>query len=67
MEVIDVLKLRVTLDDVSAERLILSSRPETVNALIFEVKDNLNLTYDFHLQFQDPEFNNHFCCSKFLI
>ncbi len=58
MEATDVLKLRVILDDVSAERLILPSRPETVNALICEVKDKLNLAYDFRLQFQDPEFDN---------
>uniref|UniRef100_A0A3Q3RC73 PB1 domain-containing protein n=1 Tax=Monopterus albus TaxID=43700 RepID=A0A3Q3RC73_MONAL len=61
MGVTDVLKLRVILDDVSAERLILPSRPETVSALIFEVKNKLNLTYDFRLQFQDPEFDNALC------
>uniref|UniRef100_A0A3B4VKR7 Reverse transcriptase domain-containing protein n=1 Tax=Seriola dumerili TaxID=41447 RepID=A0A3B4VKR7_SERDU len=48
MEATDVLKLRVVLDDVNAERLILPSRPETVNALIFEVKNKLNLAYEFH-------------------
>lgn len=61
MEATDVLKLRVVLDDVNAERLILPSRPETVNALIFEVKNKLNLDYDFRLQFQDPEFDNALC------
>lgn len=61
MEASDVLKLRVILDDVNAERLILPSRPETVNALIFEVKDKLNLAFDFRLQFQDPEFDNVLC------
>lgn len=54
-------KLRVILDDVSAERLILPSRPETVNAHIFKVKDKLNLDYDFRLQFQDTEFDNALC------
>ncbi|XP_076613244.1 uncharacterized protein LOC143336788 [Chaetodon auriga] len=54
----DVLKLRVILDDINAERLILPSRPETVPAFISEMKDKLNLTYDFRLQFEDPEFNN---------
>ncbi|KAK0141201.1 Sterile alpha motif domain-containing protein 3 [Merluccius polli] len=57
----EALKLRVILDDVNAERLILPSRPETVNALIFEVKNKLNLAYDFRLQFQDPEFDNALC------
>ncbi|XP_069388840.1 sterile alpha motif domain-containing protein 3-like [Paralichthys olivaceus] len=56
-----VLKLRVILDDVNSERLILPSHPETVNALILEVKNKLNLAYDFRLQFQDPEFDNALC------
>ena len=58
---VTVLKLRVILDDVNAERLILPSRPETVNALILEVKNKLKLDYDFRLQFQDPEFDNALC------
>lgn len=57
----DVLKLRVVLDEVNAERLNLLSRPETVNALILELKNKMNLNYDFHLQFQDPEFGNALC------
>uniref|UniRef100_A0A3B5A7P0 PB1 domain-containing protein n=1 Tax=Stegastes partitus TaxID=144197 RepID=A0A3B5A7P0_9TELE len=61
MEATDVLKLRVILDDVNAERLILPSRPETVNALIFELKNKLNLHYNLRLQFQDPEFDNALC------
>ena len=61
MEDSDVLKLRVILDDVNAERLILPSRPETINALISEVKSKLNLLYEFRLQFQDPEFDNALC------
>lgn len=40
--------------------LILTSCPETVNALIIEVKDKLNQFY-FYLQFQDPEFDNAPC------
>lgn len=61
MEVTDILKLRVILDDINAERPILPSRPETVNAVIYEVKTKLNLSYDFRLQFQDPEFDNALC------
>ncbi|KAL7852255.1 hypothetical protein SRHO_G00180400 [Serrasalmus rhombeus] len=55
------LKLRVILDDENAEKLILPSRPETVNDLIFEVKNKLELTYDMRLQFQDPDFDNALC------
>ena len=61
MEDSDILKLRVVLDDVNAERLILRPRPETINALITEVKNKLNLSYEFRLQFQDPEFDNALC------
>uniref|UniRef100_A0A673A2K9 Uncharacterized protein n=1 Tax=Sphaeramia orbicularis TaxID=375764 RepID=A0A673A2K9_9TELE len=61
MEVTDVLKLRVILDDVNAERLTLPLRPETANALISEVKNKLNLDYNLRLQFQDPEFDNALC------
>lgn len=52
---------RVILDEVSAERLNLPSRPETVTGLITELKNKLNLKYDFRLQFQDPEFDNALC------
>lgn len=61
MEATDVLKLRVVLDDINAEKLIFPSRPDSVNALMYEVKTKLNLSYDFHLQFQDPEFDNALC------
>ncbi|XP_068570968.1 uncharacterized protein [Cebidichthys violaceus] len=57
----DVLNLRVILDEVNAENLNLHSRPETVNALILELEKNLDLNYDFRLQFQDPEFDNVLC------
>ncbi|XP_062865607.1 uncharacterized protein LOC134328441 [Trichomycterus rosablanca] len=55
------LKLRVILDDVNAEKLILPSRPESVNDLILKVKNNLKLTHDFRLQFQDPDFDHALC------
>lgn len=61
MEATDVLKLRVILNDVNAERFVLPFRPKSVNALICEVKDKLNLDYNFQLQFQDPEFDNALC------
>lgn len=57
----DVIKLRVILDEVNAERLNLLSCPETVNALILELKNKMNLNYDFRLQFEDPEFGNALC------
>lgn len=50
----DVLKLSVILDDVNAERLILPSHPETVQALISEMKDKLNLTMTFAFTLKTP-------------
>lgn len=61
MEPPDLFKHRVILDEVNTVRFILHSRPETVNVLIIEMKNKLNLTYDFCLQFQDPEFDNALC------
>ena len=37
----DVLKLRVILDEVNAEKLTLHSRPETADTLILELKKSL--------------------------
>lgn len=61
MDVTDVLKLRVILGEDNVDKLILPSRPETVDALIFAVKQKWDLGYDFRLQFEDPEFDNALC------
>ncbi|KAL2078046.1 hypothetical protein ACEWY4_025731 [Coilia grayii] len=55
------LKLRIVLDDQNAEKLILPSRPETVDDLISEIKTRFELLYDFRLQYEDPDFNNALC------
>ncbi|KAL6476697.1 hypothetical protein MHYP_G00151960 [Metynnis hypsauchen] len=57
MEAIERLKLRVILDTDDAERLILPSRPSSVQALIDEIRTRLKLTFDFRLQFHDPDFD----------
>ncbi|XP_038129287.1 uncharacterized protein LOC119775391 [Cyprinodon tularosa] len=61
MEAKESLKLRIILDTDNAERLILSSRPSSVQALIDEIKTRLKLTFDFRLQFHDPDFDNALC------
>ena len=53
--------LRVILDDENAEKVILPSHPETVNDLISEIKNKFNLTCDFRVQFEDPDFDNALC------
>uniref|UniRef100_A0A1A8VEQ7 Uncharacterized protein n=4 Tax=Nothobranchius TaxID=28779 RepID=A0A1A8VEQ7_NOTFU len=61
MEATERLKLRVILDNDNAERLILPSRPSSVQALIDEIKTRLKLTFDFRLQFEDPDFDHALC------
>ena len=61
MEATERLKLRVILDTDNAARLILPSRPSSVQALIDEIKTRLKLTFDFQLQFHDPDFDNVLC------
>lgn len=61
MEATGILKLRVIIDEDNVEKLILPSRPITVQALIDEIKSRLNFTFDFRLQFHDPDFDNALC------
>ncbi|XP_030609899.1 sterile alpha motif domain-containing protein 3-like [Archocentrus centrarchus] len=61
MEPTERLKLRVILDPDNAERLILPSCPSSVQALIDEIRTRLKLTFDFRLQFHDPDFGNALC------
>ncbi|MEQ2281814.1 hypothetical protein AMECASPLE_034248 [Ameca splendens] len=61
MDATGILKLRVILDNDNAERLILPSAPSSVQALIDEIKSRLKLTFDFRLQFHDPDFDNALC------
>uniref|UniRef100_A0A3P9BV25 PB1 domain-containing protein n=1 Tax=Maylandia zebra TaxID=106582 RepID=A0A3P9BV25_9CICH len=61
MEATGILKLRVILDKDNAEKLILPSRPNSVQALIDAIKSRLNFTFDFRLQFHDPDFDNALC------
>ncbi|MEQ2189391.1 hypothetical protein GOODEAATRI_024828 [Goodea atripinnis] len=61
MDATEILKLRVILDNDNAERLILPSRPSSVQALIDEIKSRLNLTFDFRLLFHDPDFDYALC------
>ncbi|MEQ2177050.1 hypothetical protein GOODEAATRI_034528 [Goodea atripinnis] len=61
MDAAGILKLRAILDNDNAERLILPSGPSSVQALIDEVKSRLKLTFDFRLQFHDPDFDNALC------
>uniref|UniRef100_A0A8C6UNX2 Sterile alpha motif domain containing 3 n=1 Tax=Neogobius melanostomus TaxID=47308 RepID=A0A8C6UNX2_9GOBI len=55
------LHILIVLDEVNAVRLDLPARPESVEGLQQQIKDGLNLTYDFRLQFEDPVFGNALC------
>lgn len=58
---VSTLKLRVIIDPTSTRKIVLPSRPETVSDLLLQLKTNLNVTYDFRLQFEDPDFGNALC------
>lgn len=55
------LKLRVIIDPTSTRKIVLQSRPKTVSDLLLQLQTNLNVSYDFKLQFEDPEFGNALC------
>lgn len=55
------LKLRVIIDPTSTRKVVLPSRPETLSDLLLHLKTNLNVSYDFRLQFEDPDFGNALC------
>ena len=53
--------LRVILTEADIRKVILNTRPSTVEELISKLKESLGLQYNFSLQYQDPEFNNELC------
>lgn len=53
--------LRVILTEADIRKVILTTRPSTVEDLISKLKESLGLHYNFSLQYQDPEFNNELC------
>ncbi|CAL9694944.1 unnamed protein product [Knipowitschia caucasica] len=55
------LRLRVVLGAENAEKFILPSYPETVDDLIKEIMTRFKLTFDFRLQFEDPDFDGALC------
>ncbi|KAJ8349285.1 hypothetical protein SKAU_G00244150 [Synaphobranchus kaupii] len=55
------LKLRVIIDDTSTRKISLPYRPDTVCGLMSLLKEKLDMSYDFRLQFEDPEFDKALC------
>ncbi|XP_051795138.1 sterile alpha motif domain-containing protein 3 isoform X1 [Acanthochromis polyacanthus] len=53
--------LRVILTATDIRKVILNTRPTTVEDFISKLKEALGLHYNFSLQYQDPEFNNELC------
>uniref|UniRef100_A0A3B4X9P7 PB1 domain-containing protein n=1 Tax=Seriola lalandi dorsalis TaxID=1841481 RepID=A0A3B4X9P7_SERLL len=53
--------LRVILTQADIRKVILNTRPSTLEDLISKLKESLGLQYNFSLQYQDPEFNNELC------
>ncbi|XP_051975368.1 sterile alpha motif domain-containing protein 3-like [Xyrauchen texanus] len=53
--------LRVILTEADIRKVILTTRPSTVEDFISKLQESLGLHYNFSLQYQDPEFNNELC------
>jgi len=54
-------KLRVIIDDKNIHKVTFPSRPDSLKDLISLLKEKLHLTFDFELQFEDPDFDNQLC------
>lgn len=55
------LMLRIVIDDDDIRKLTLNKRPDSVEELKTQLRDELSLQYDFRLQYEDPDFNNALC------
>ncbi|RXN30823.1 sterile alpha motif domain-containing 3-like isoform X1 [Labeo rohita] len=50
--------LRIILSEADIRKVTLNRRPATVEELINNIKESLELHYTFSIQYKDPEFNN---------
>ncbi|XP_048859457.1 uncharacterized protein LOC125726959 [Brienomyrus brachyistius] len=55
------LVLRIIINDGDIRKLTLPDKPSSVETFTIEVKEKLQLTCDFTLQYEDPDFNNALC------
>ena len=53
--------LRVILTEADIRKVILNTRPTTVEDLIDKLKESLGLHYNCSLQYKDPDFNYELC------
>jgi len=53
--------LRVILTEADIRKVILNTRPATVEDWTSQLKESLGLHYNFSLQYKDPEFNYELC------
>lgn len=53
--------MRVIVSEGDIRKITLTTQPETLQDLIDLLRSTLQTTYDFSLQYQDPEFNNELC------
>lgn len=55
------LVLRIIINDGDIHKLTFPDKPSSVGAFTIQVKEKLQLTCDFTLQYEDPDFNNAIC------
>uniref|UniRef100_A0A8C5GA65 PB1 domain-containing protein n=1 Tax=Gouania willdenowi TaxID=441366 RepID=A0A8C5GA65_GOUWI len=54
-------KIRIVLNADDVRKMTLEKRPQTLEELQQKVKEKCTITEDFHLMYEDPDFNNQLC------
>uniref|UniRef100_A0A8C5NAK4 Sterile alpha motif domain-containing protein 3 n=1 Tax=Gouania willdenowi TaxID=441366 RepID=A0A8C5NAK4_GOUWI len=54
-------KIRIVLNADGVRKMTLEKRPQTLEELQQKVKEKCTITEDFHLMYEDPDFNNQLC------
>ncbi|KAM9354907.1 sterile alpha motif domain-containing protein 3-like [Pholidichthys leucotaenia] len=50
--------LRIIIHDNDIRKITLSGKPQTLDSLVEQLEEKLDLQYKFSLQYEDPDFNN---------
>lgn len=54
-------KVRIILNEEDIRKVSLDKKPQTVEELKIRIKEKCKLPYDFHVMYEEPEFDNALC------
>lgn len=54
-------KLRLILTEQDIRKVSLDAKPGTVDELKIQIKEKCNLSFEFNVMYEDPEFDNALC------